>query len=215
MSGGIDRFVMINRGATTRREVEAERRTSFSRLINTIIMLNASIRSSSRPFWSSCATASSSAGARTLSTTSRLAAGNQGFFQRPSQVPAHSPHNSLAVKEKAQTKVARPHPPPGVPSEQAPNYPTTWSETQNPRDQAMSGPRFEQMAVEYQPMPLSAMEMIQREPIRLSTQRITGCDGGGGPLGHPRVFINLDKPGPKACPYCGLRYELDHSHAHH
>ena len=24
---------------------------------------------------------------------------------------------------------------------------------------------------------------------------------GGGPLGHPVVFINLDKPGPKACGY--------------
>lgn len=24
---------------------------------------------------------------------------------------------------------------------------------------------------------------------------------GGGPLGHPKIFINLDKPGPKACGY--------------
>jgi hypothetical protein len=24
---------------------------------------------------------------------------------------------------------------------------------------------------------------------------------GDGPLGHPKVFINLDKPGAKACPY--------------
>ena len=34
------------------------------------------------------------------------------------------------------------------------------------------------------------------------------CDGGGGPLGHPKVYINLDKPGPQSCPYCGLRYEF-------
>lgn len=25
---------------------------------------------------------------------------------------------------------------------------------------------------------------------------------GGGPLGHPKVYINLDKPGPQACGYC-------------
>jgi hypothetical protein len=25
---------------------------------------------------------------------------------------------------------------------------------------------------------------------------------GGGPLGHPKIYINLDKPGPHACTYC-------------
>lgn len=65
----------------------------------------------------------------------------------------------------------------------------------------MKGPRFEQIDMRFQPQPLAAIEMIQREPIRLSSKRIAACDGGGGPLGHPRVFINLDKPGAKACPY--------------
>jgi uncharacterized Zn-finger protein len=41
------------------------------------------------------------------------------------------------------------------------------------------------------------------------------CDGGGGALGHPKIFINLDPSGPQACNYCGLRFEMDHSHAHH
>jgi uncharacterized Zn-finger protein len=41
------------------------------------------------------------------------------------------------------------------------------------------------------------------------------CDGGGGALGHPKIFINLDRSGPQACIYCGLRFEMDHSHAHH
>lgn len=122
---------------------------------------------------------------RLFSTSSYLASNNTptGFFKRPAgQVPIHSPHNSLAVREARDTKVARPHTPPGIPKEQAPNYPTTWSETQNPRDQAMSGPRFEQINVEYQPQPLSAMEMIQREPIRLTTSRIAKCDGGESDL---------------------------------
>jgi NADH dehydrogenase (ubiquinone) Fe-S protein 6 len=41
------------------------------------------------------------------------------------------------------------------------------------------------------------------------------CDGGKGALGHPRVFINLDKIGvPKACGYCGLRFVQKDSHHH-
>jgi hypothetical protein len=32
------------------------------------------------------------------------------------------------------------------------------------------------------------------------------CDGGGGPLGHPRIFINTDRPQICWCTYCGLPY---------
>ena len=33
------------------------------------------------------------------------------------------------------------------------------------------------------------------------------CDGGPNPaMGHPVVYLNLDKGIPKACSYCGLRY---------
>jgi len=42
-------------------------------------------------------------------------------------------------------------------------------------------------------------------PIEVSS-RIVACDGGGGALGHPKVFINLDQGVPKACIYCGQRY---------
>jgi NADH dehydrogenase (ubiquinone) Fe-S protein 6 len=42
----------------------------------------------------------------------------------------------------------------------------------------MKGPRFEQTKMEFQPQPLSAMEMIHREPIRLVEQRVVSCDGG-------------------------------------
>lgn len=37
--------------------------------------------------------------------------------------------------------------------------------------------------------------MIAEEPIRLVHGNRASCDGGGGPLGHPKVFIPLDKPG--------------------
>ncbi|KAI9063083.1 ubiquinone oxidoreductase 20 kd subunit [Trametes sanguinea] len=103
---------------------------------------------------------------------------------------------------------------PSAVAPQAPNYPTTWSTSQRPRPQAQSGPRFEQTIMELQPNPLSAMEMISREPIRVVHGRKAVCDGGGGPLGHPKIYINLDKPGPRACGYCGLRFEQAPHHQH-
>ncbi|MGR3716049.1 MAG: zinc-finger domain-containing protein [Thermohalobaculum sp.] len=37
--------------------------------------------------------------------------------------------------------------------------------------------------------------------------RTVACDGGGGPLGHPRVWLKL--AGPQAiCPYCSRLYVL-------
>lgn len=61
---------------------------------------------------------------------------------------------------------------------QAPNYASTWSTNQAPRPQGRSGPRFEQTAMELQPNPLSAMEMIANEPIRVVNGRKAVCDGG-------------------------------------
>lgn len=35
------------------------------------------------------------------------------------------------------------------------------------------------------------------------------CDGGGGALGHPRVFLNIKEgEGQIDCPYCGKRFVL-------
>ncbi|KAJ9475792.1 hypothetical protein PHBOTO_005860 [Pseudozyma hubeiensis] len=151
--------------------------------------------------------------ARRALHTSTAARSSAGFFVRPVNAPTSS-NSSSAPQPRPVRPVAQVHTPEHVPAEQAPNFPTTWSESQNPRQNAMKGPRFEQLDMRFQPQPLAAIEMIQREPIRLSSKRIAACDGGGGPLGHPKVFINLDKPGAKACPYCGIRFELDHA-AHH
>jgi len=41
----------------------------------------------------------------------------------------------------------------------------------------------------------------------------TACDGGRGSLGHPRVYLTLDKSGTIDCPYCGRRYILKGSPA--
>ncbi|XP_068141541.1 NADH dehydrogenase [ubiquinone] iron-sulfur protein 6, mitochondrial [Drosophila tropicalis] len=47
-----------------------------------------------------------------------------------------------------------------------------------------------------------------------TTERVVYCDGGDGPLGHPKVYINLDKPGNHICGYCGLRFVKKDGHHH-
>ncbi|OAA43135.1 NADH:ubiquinone oxidoreductase 18.4kD subunit [Metarhizium rileyi] len=96
------------------------------------------------------------------------------------------------------------------PVEQAPNRVDIWSRSQKPRSKAMTGPRFEQTDFDLQPQPLSAMEMIHKEPVRWTHDRVVACDGGGGPAGHPRIFINTDKPEIATCNYCGVPYANEH-----
>jgi uncharacterized Zn-finger protein len=57
-----------------------------------------------------------------------------------------------------------------------------------------------------QPRPLAAIELIHKQPVRWVKEKSVKCDGGGGPLGHPRIFINVDKPQICGCTYCGLPY---------
>ncbi|MEO0393680.1 MAG: zinc-finger domain-containing protein [Pseudomonadota bacterium] len=49
-----------------------------------------------------------------------------------------------------------------------------------------------------------------REPVEIiEVDTVTvACDGGDGPLGHPRVFLTIEKNGYIDCPYCGRRYVL-------
>ncbi|GFQ97129.1 NADH dehydrogenase iron-sulfur protein 6, mitochondrial [Trichonephila clavata] len=60
--------------------------------------------------------------------------------------------------------------------------------------------------------PHFAIDLINSIPPKVVKERVVSCNGGGGALGHPKVYINLDKPGPKACGYCGLKFVFDHHH---
>ena len=40
------------------------------------------------------------------------------------------------------------------------------------------------------------------------TETVVACNGGGGALGHPLVFLNLESEGAIDCPYCGRRFVL-------
>ncbi|HZT89565.1 MAG TPA: zinc-finger domain-containing protein [Stellaceae bacterium] len=37
-------------------------------------------------------------------------------------------------------------------------------------------------------------------------EMVAACNGGGGPLGHPRVYLNLAPLGHVDCPYCSRRF---------
>ncbi|KAJ9602201.1 hypothetical protein H2200_013321 [Cladophialophora chaetospira] len=97
---------------------------------------------------------------------------------------------------------------------QAPNRASVWSRNQMPRELAMSGPRFEQTIIAAQPQPYAAIDLIHKQPVRWVDSKIVACDGGGGPLGHPRIFINTDKPQICWCTYCGLPYAHTKNKAH-
>ena len=37
---------------------------------------------------------------------------------------------------------------------------------------------------------------------------VVRCDGGGGALGHPAVYLNMGEKTEIDCPYCGRRFVL-------
>jgi uncharacterized Zn-finger protein len=45
------------------------------------------------------------------------------------------------------------------------------------------------------------------EVIAVDTTTVA-CDGGGGAMGHPRVYLTLGKEGEVECPYCSRKYVL-------
>ena len=49
------------------------------------------------------------------------------------------------------------------------------------------------------------------EPPEILTvdSEVISCDGGGGALGHPRVWLNMEGKGQIDCPYCGRRFILE------
>ncbi|MGC8535266.1 MAG: zinc-finger domain-containing protein [Rhizomicrobium sp.] len=53
------------------------------------------------------------------------------------------------------------------------------------------------------------------EIIEVDDTRIA-CDGGGGALGHPRVFLEMGDKNFVECPYCDRRFVLrEGAEAHH
>ncbi|XP_078541853.1 NADH dehydrogenase [ubiquinone] iron-sulfur protein 6, mitochondrial [Lissotriton helveticus] len=58
-----------------------------------------------------------------------------------------------------------------------------------------------------------AIDLIKEEPVSEVDSRVVSCDGGGGALGHPKVYINLDKDTRTGtCGYCGLQFKKNPHH---
>ena len=53
---------------------------------------------------------------------------------------------------------------------------------------------------------MAAIELVHKQPVRWTKEKLVSCDGGGGPLGHPRIFVNVDRPQIIPCGYCGLPF---------
>jgi uncharacterized Zn-finger protein len=55
-------------------------------------------------------------------------------------------------------------------------------------------------------MPEAPVSPMPTETIRVDSRTVS-CDGGNGPLGHPRVFLHIDQESVM-CPYCSRLYIL-------
>lgn len=59
------------------------------------------------------------------------------------------------------------------------------------------GPDLGRAMAETAPEPAETIPVQSRE---------VACDGGDGPLGHPRVYLNMGDQPAIDCPYCGRHY---------
>ena len=39
-----------------------------------------------------------------------------------------------------------------------------------------------------------------------TTQARVSCNGGGGALGHPQIWLNMNADGEVTCPYCSRHF---------
>jgi uncharacterized Zn-finger protein len=66
--------------------------------------------------------------------------------------------------------------------------------------------RLENLSV---PMPALAPEIVDTDLTRVA------CDGGGGALGHPKVYLEMGDENFVECPYCDKRFVLKPGAGHH
>ena len=61
-------------------------------------------------------------------------------------------------------------------------------------------------------MPEGAAQATPTETFYVN-ERTVACDGGEGPLGHPRVYLRIAER-EVACPYCSRLYILNEGAGH-
>ncbi|TFJ81836.1 hypothetical protein NSK_007083 [Nannochloropsis salina CCMP1776] len=58
----------------------------------------------------------------------------------------------------------------------------------------------------------NAEELVAQFPVTEVHGTVALCDGGGGAMGHPIEYIQLNTVGEEVatCKYCGLQYKMAH-----
>lgn len=56
--------------------------------------------------------------------------------------------------------------------------------------------------------PTPRLEEVENDVVIVSTTRVK-CNGGGGALGHPMVWMDMGDDGYVICKYCDKVFKLD------
>ncbi|PHR92262.1 MAG: hypothetical protein COA69_07725 [Robiginitomaculum sp.] len=54
------------------------------------------------------------------------------------------------------------------------------------------------------------MPETKHSEIIVVTEHRVSCDGGGGSLGHPKVYMDMGQGDSVQCKYCDLKFVLKH-----
>ena len=48
----------------------------------------------------------------------------------------------------------------------------------------------------------------KNQEFELVSEKKVSCDGGGGALGHPKIFLDMGKNNKIICPYCSKLFSF-------
>jgi len=52
---------------------------------------------------------------------------------------------------------------------------------------------------------------IKNKELEVVSSSNVVCDGGGGVLGHPKIYLDMGKEVKIICPYCSKSFVLDNN----
>ena len=56
--------------------------------------------------------------------------------------------------------------------------------------------------------PKTSTDTSDRQTVITSQKRVS-CEGSGGALGHPKIWLNIGPDGRVVCPYCSRQFVHD------
>ena len=52
---------------------------------------------------------------------------------------------------------------------------------------------------------------IKNKELQVVLSSNVACDGGGGALGHPKIYLDMGKEKKIVCPYCSKLFVLENN----